>query len=105
MDLPLAARAAGLQALAVAVLFALLVAAPLPEDFFEDWGALTGPAAWIVCALATARLLRLPLRVAAPAAAAGGAAGAAVGLGIDNTAGLVVAVVTFWAAAAALHGR
>ena len=52
-------RAALVQAVAVAALSALLALA-LPEDFFEDWGWISGPAAWLACAAVTARVLRLP---------------------------------------------
>ena len=53
-------RAALVQALAVAALSVALVIA-LPHSFFEDWGWLAGPGAWIVCALVTARVVRLPI--------------------------------------------
>ena len=52
-------RAALVQALAVAVL-SIALAIALPHSFFEDWGWLAGPAAWIVCALVTARVVGLP---------------------------------------------
>ena len=53
-------RAALVQALAVAVL-SIALAVALPHSFFEDWGWLAGPGAWIVCALVTARVVRLPI--------------------------------------------
>ena len=56
-------RAAALQLVAVGVLSALLGVA-LGHAFFEDWGWLVGPAAWIACAWLTARALRLPLQPA-----------------------------------------
>ena len=49
-----------MQALAVAVL-SIALAVALPHSFFEDWGWLAGPAAWIACALVTARVVRLPI--------------------------------------------
>lgn len=52
-------RAAGLQLLAVAGLSTVL-AVLLPHSFFDDWGWLTGPVAWMACAAFTARTLRLP---------------------------------------------
>jgi hypothetical protein len=52
-------RAALVQALAVAVL-SIALAVALPHSFFEDWGWLAGPAAWMACALVTARVVRLP---------------------------------------------
>ena len=53
-------RAALVQALAVAVL-SIALAIALPHSFFEDWGWLAGPGAWIVCALLTARVVGLPI--------------------------------------------
>jgi hypothetical protein len=52
-------RAAALQLVAVALL-SLLLALLLPHAFFEDWGWLTGPLAWLLCAALTARVLLLP---------------------------------------------
>jgi hypothetical protein len=60
MDAPTLWRAALLQLLAVALLSTAL-AISLPHDFFVDWGWIAGPAAWMLCAALTARLLRLPL--------------------------------------------
>lgn len=56
----MAVRAGVGQALAVAVLSVALAIA-LPKSFFEDWGWVAGPGAWIVCAALVARVLRLPL--------------------------------------------
>jgi hypothetical protein len=52
-------RAALVQLAAVAVL-SIVLALALPKDFFEDWGWLTGPASWLLCAAFTARVLSLP---------------------------------------------
>lgn len=60
MNLPTFWRAALLQLAAVALLSVALGLA-LPHSFFEDWGWLTGPAAWMLCAAFTARALSLPL--------------------------------------------
>jgi hypothetical protein len=60
MDVPTLWRAALLQLAAVALL-SIALAFALPKDFFEDWGWLTGPAAWMLCAAFTARVLDLPL--------------------------------------------
>ena len=71
VDASVAVRAALLLAASVAVV-ALLLAATLSREFFEDWGWAAGPAAWAVCALLVAALLRLPwLPVLAGAAFAG----------------------------------
>ncbi len=60
MDVSTLWKAALVQLLAVAVLFALLAIA-LPKDFFVSWGWIAGPAAWMLCAAFTARVLALPL--------------------------------------------
>jgi hypothetical protein len=91
-------RAAVIQALLVATLFAVLIALPLGEDFFEDYGWISGPLAWIACAAATGRILSLPTPLVALAAAAGGVAGALVGIAASHTAGLIVAIAVFAAA-------
>ncbi|HET9593636.1 MAG TPA: hypothetical protein VFP17_12050 [Solirubrobacterales bacterium] len=59
MDLPTLWRAALLQLAAVALL-SIALALALPHSFFESWGWIAGPAAWMLCAAFTARLLRLP---------------------------------------------
>jgi hypothetical protein len=58
MDRSLALRAALTQALAVAVI-SIVLAVALDHRFFEDWGWLAGPGAWVLCALATAQVLGL----------------------------------------------
>lgn len=60
MDVSTLWRAALVQFVAVGVLFTVLAIA-LPKDFFVDWGWLVGPAAWMLCAALTARVLALPL--------------------------------------------
>lgn len=60
MDVPTLWRAALLQLAAVALL-SIALGLALPHSFFEDWGWLTGPAAWMLCAASTAQILRLPL--------------------------------------------
>lgn len=40
----------------VAIVLALL----LPKSFFESWGWLSGPSAWLACAWGTSRILSLP---------------------------------------------
>jgi hypothetical protein len=54
-------RAAAAQVLLVTVI-SLALAVTLPDSFFDDWGWLTGPAAWLGCAALTARTLHLPVR-------------------------------------------
>jgi hypothetical protein len=100
MDSALFIRAAVIQALLVGALFMVLVALPLDGDFFEDYGWITGPVAWLACAAVAARILGLPRELAVFAAVAGGVAGALVGLMLSHAAGLVVAVAVFAASCA-----
>jgi hypothetical protein len=93
--------AALVQALAVGALFGILVALPLPHSFFEDWGFVVGPVAWIGCALITGAVLRLPWTRVAGAAVLGGVAAAVLTLIGAHAAGMVAAVVVFAAACAA----
>jgi hypothetical protein len=92
-------RALLIQAILVGALFALL-AALLSDDFFEDYGFVAGPIAWVACSLLTGRLLTLPLSLALFSAAAGGVAGTLVGIAIDHIPGAVVAVLVFAASCA-----
>jgi hypothetical protein len=60
MDPRILWRAALVQLVAVAIL-SIVLALILPHDFFVDWGWILGPAAWLLCAGFTARVLYLPL--------------------------------------------
>lgn len=60
VNVPILWRSALLQLLAVAILSVALAVA-LPHGFFVDWGWIAGPAAWMLCAAFTARVLGLPL--------------------------------------------
>ncbi len=102
MDAGFLWRAMAVQLAAVAALFAILLALPLPEGFFRDYGPVTGPVAWIVCALITARVLSLPTRLVLVCALGSGAVAAILGLLVGHTAGLVVAIVVFGLLCAAL---
>jgi hypothetical protein len=83
------------QALAVGVVFAVLVALPLGDDFFEDYGIVTGPVAWIACSLVTGRVLHIPAGLVLFAALAGGVAGGLVSLATSHTVGLVISLLVF----------
>jgi hypothetical protein len=106
MDRTVLWRAAVAQLVFVAVLSVALGLA-LPHSFFEDWGWLAGPGAWMACAALTARVLRLP---PAPVLVGGALAGipslvfVIVGL---HWAGAVVAVGVFalWCARLARDRR
>ncbi len=60
MDLRTGAKALLVQLVLVGVLSVILALA-LPKSFFEEWGWLTGPLAWVLCAAVTARIAGLPI--------------------------------------------
>jgi hypothetical protein len=94
MDRSVLWRAAAVQGLSVAVLSVALALA-LPHSFFEDWGWLAGPAAWLLCALVTSAVVRLPvLRVLVGAVLAGVPSVLAVVLGV-HWLGAAIAIVLF----------
>jgi hypothetical protein len=96
-------RVAAVQLIAVAALSVILALA-LPHSFFEDWGWLAGPAAWLACAAFTARVLRLaPGPAMLGAALAGIPSAIAVLLGA-HWLGAAIAVVLFAAWCARLPG-
>src|SRR4051812_11162042 len=96
-------RAAAVQVALVGALF-LVLAVALPHDFFEDWGIVVGPVAWIACSLGTGTILKLPLPLTALSAAAGGVAGAVVGLATSHLVSLPIAIAVF-AASSAGYGQ
>ncbi len=94
MDVPTLWRAALLQLVAVALL-SIALGIALPHDFFVDWGWIAGPAAWMLCATLTARVLGLPLVPALIGAALAGLPSiVAVVFGV-HWAGAVLAVGLF----------
>lgn len=60
MDTEILWRVALVQVVAVVVL-SLLLGVLLPRGFFESAGWLVGPAAWLLCAWLTARVVGLPV--------------------------------------------
>lgn len=59
MDSAILWRVAVAQVVAVAVL-SVLLALVFSHGFFESWGWLAGPLAWMLCAWVTARVVGLP---------------------------------------------
>jgi hypothetical protein len=70
MDRSLFWKVALVQAAGVLIV-SLVLAAALPKEFFEDWGWIAGPGAWLACAALTAAVLGLavPLTLAGAALA------------------------------------
>ena len=94
MDVRLFWKSLALQALVVAVPFAVLAAA-LDGSFFEDYGWIVGPAVWLGSSVVTARLLDIPVSYVAFSALAGGVAGLLVMLVTSHWAGMAVALLVF----------
>jgi hypothetical protein len=94
LDADLAIRAGGLQAILVMIL-ALVLAILFSHEFFESWGWVAGPAAWLACAAFVAWRLTLPYFPALMGAAIAGLPSLlAVALGL-HWAGAAVGVVVF----------
>ena len=60
IDLRLAVKVSLVQ-LVLVILVAVVLALLLPSSFFESWGWLSGPTAWLACAWATSAILSLPV--------------------------------------------
>jgi hypothetical protein len=92
-------RVAVVQVVAVAVV-SLLLGLILPHSFLENWGWLTGPLAWMLCAWFTGRVVGLPeVPVLIRAALAGIPSLLFVLLGLHWLGALVaVAVFALWCA-------
>src|SRR3954470_5125539 len=103
MDRSILWRAALVQTLAVGVLFAVL-ALTLPHSFFEDWGAVVGPAGWIAASLVTMRVVGLSLGRVAVASAAAGLLAVLIGEVAEHAVSLPVAVLVFGLVCAAQPG-
>jgi hypothetical protein len=104
MDRSVLWRAAVAQVLAVAGL-SLLLAVTLPHSFFDDWGWLTGPAAWLACAALTAWALNLDLRGVLLGAVLAGIPSAVAVLAGAHWLGVAIAVAAFAAWCAWLARR
>lgn len=87
-------RAAAVQAGGVAIL-SIALAALLPHSFFENWGWLVGPGAWVLCAFFTARVLSLPLGMTMLGAALAGVPSLLAVLAGLHWMGAVVAIGVF----------
>ncbi|MFN8151334.1 MAG: hypothetical protein U0R24_09450 [Solirubrobacterales bacterium] len=92
MDGGLAIRAGALQAAAVALL-SIVLALALPHSFFEDWGWLSGPTAWLLCALFTATVLALPRGPALGAVLVGLPSIPAVIVGVHSARALIAVIL------------
>jgi hypothetical protein len=104
MDRSILWRAAIAQVVAVAAV-SLLLAVALPHSFFEDWGWITGPGAWIGCAALTAWALHLDTRGVLLGAVLAGIPSAIAVLAGVHWLGVAIAVAAFAAWCACLAQR
>src|SRR3954452_16448386 len=104
MDRSILWRAAPAQVLSVAAV-SLILALTLPHSFFDDWGWLTGPAAWLGCAAITAWALRLPVRAVMLGAVLAGVPSAIAVLAGVHWLGVAIAIAAFAAWCAWLAER
>ena len=94
VDRQLALRAGLVQAFGV-VLLGLATGLTLSHEFFEDWGWLVGPIAWMLAAANTTAALKLPVaRTLLGAALAGIPSGLATVAG-QHWLGALLAIVLF----------
>jgi hypothetical protein len=104
MDTTVLWRSAALQLAAVAIL-SIVLAILLPHSFFDTWGWVTGPLAWMLCAAFTARVLDLPLGATLFGAVLAGLPSIVAVLIGAHWAGAIVAVALFALWCARLPGR
>jgi hypothetical protein len=95
VDVRVLGRAVVAQGVAVGVLFALLVAAPLSSGFFRDFGWAVGPGAWLVAALVASRWIPLATALVIAAAAVSGLVAGGLSLAVSHAAGMVLGVLAF----------
>ncbi len=94
MDRTVAWKAVVVQIAAVAVV-SIVLALALPRSFFEDWGWLSGPVAWLACAALTARVLSLPVVGALTGAVLAGIPSAIAVIAGVHWLGALIAAVLF----------
>jgi len=104
MDTSILWRAAVAQVVAVAAV-SLLLAVALPKSFFDDWGWITGPAAWLGCAALTAWALKLDARAVLIGAVLAGIPSAIAVIAGVHWLGVAIAIGAFavWCAWLAGH--
>jgi hypothetical protein len=97
-------RSALVQLVAVGVL-SVILAILLPHSFFDTWGWVTGPVAWMLCAALTARVLDLPLKSTLIGALVAGIPSVICVLIGAHTVGEVLAIIVFafWCARLPRH--
>jgi len=101
---PVMVKSLLVQLLGVAVL-GLATGLALPHSFFASWGWLVGPAAWMLAAAFTARVVRLPYRPALIGAVIAGVSSAIATIVGLHWLGALLAVAVFGLWCGALGAR
>ncbi len=86
---------AGLLQLVLVAILGVALGLSLSHDFFESWGWLAGPAAWLICAAVTALVLKIPLAITILGAVVAGVPSAAATLTGVHWLGVAVGIVLF----------
>ena len=94
MDAKTALKGSLILLVLVAILGAIL-GVTLPHDFFESWGWLVGPLAWLGCAALTGALLKLPVPMTLAGAILSGIPGALATLTGVHWLGVAAGVIAF----------
>lgn len=92
---PKTAFKAGLLQLVLVAILGAAMGASLPHDFFESWGWLAGPAAWLICAAVTALLVKLAVPMTLAGAVLSGIPSALATLTGVHWLGVVVGIGLF----------
>jgi hypothetical protein len=86
---------AGLLQLGLVAILGVALGLSLSHEFFESWGWLAGPAAWLVCAAVTALALKIPLVITILGAVVAGIPSAAATFTGIHWLGVAVGIVLF----------
>lgn len=89
------ATKAGLLQLALVAALGAILGLSLPHGFFEDWGWLAGPIAWLICAAITGRVIGLPTPMTLLGAVLSGIPSGLATLTGAHWLGVVIAIAAF----------
>lgn len=104
LHLPTGVKAFFVQAIGVGILGAITGIA-FSHSFFEDWGWVIGPVAWMLAATATALILKLPLPATLLGAILAGIPSAILTVAGLHWAGAILAILLFAGWCAGVGGR
>lgn len=88
-------RSLAAQAICAGVPFVILLALPISDEFFDDFGFLIGPAVWLAAAYVASHFIPAPRGLVMFSALAGLVAGTLVLIAVSHTPGGFVALPVF----------